>query len=145
MKIKTKRFNKDISLPKYEDLAAGFDFICRKNIEIKPSESKAIPGNIAMEIPDSYVLLIIPRSSTHARFELTMPHSIGIIDPFYRGDDNEIMLIFHNFGKEIAKIKKGDEIAQGILVKFEKVEFNEVNKLGDSNIKTWRKNKKLER
>ncbi len=145
MEIKTKRFNKNIPLPEYENLAAGFDFVCREDINIRPNESKAVPGNVAMEIPDGYVLLIIPRSSTHARFELSMPHSIGIIDPFYNGDENEIMLIFHNFGKEIAKIKKGDKIAQGILIKFEKVLFNEVDKLGKATTRTWRKNKKLER
>jgi len=115
MEITTKRFNKDIPLPVYEDWAAGFDFVCRDDSEINAGESKAIPANIALEIPDWYVLLVVPRSSTASRFNLSMPHSIGIIDPFYKGDDNEIMLIFHNFGNKTTTIKQWDMIAQGIL------------------------------
>ncbi|NQU83512.1 MAG: dUTP diphosphatase [Parcubacteria group bacterium] len=144
MKIKTKRFDKTVPLPEYAELASGFNFVCRENIAIKPGESKAIPSNIAMEIPDGYVLLVVPRSSTSSRFGLSMPHSLGIIDPFYRGDDNEIMLIFHNFGKKESIIRKGDKIAQGILVKYEKVLFNEVDKLGESIVKKWRKNKRCD-
>ncbi len=137
MKIKTKRFDKNIPLPSYEELAAGFDFVCREDTELEPGESKAIPGNIAMEIPDGYVLMVVPRSSTASRFGLTMPHSVGIIDPFYRGDDNEIMLIFHNFGNKKSIIKKGDKIAQGILVKYEKISFSETDKLGKSKVNKW--------
>lgn len=70
MKIKIKRFDKKIPLPKYEKLAAGFDFIYRKGATIKPKEIKAIPGNIACEIPDEYVLLVVPRSNTAKRFWL---------------------------------------------------------------------------
>jgi len=137
MKIKTKRFDKTIPLPSYEKLAAGFDFICGKDMLLKPNESKAVPGNIAMEIPKGYVLLVVPRSSTPSRYGLTMPHSMGIIDPFYRGDNNEIMLIFHNFGDKDSIIKKGDKIAQGILMKYETVLFDEVEKLGNSNVRKW--------
>lgn len=71
-----------------------------------------------------------------------MPHSVGIIDPFYCGDDNQIMLVFHNFSNEKAVIKKGKRIAQGILIKYEKVEFQEVEKLGESTVKTWHKNER---
>ena len=137
MKIRVKRFDKKIPLPKYEKLAAGFDFVCRRGATVKPREIKAIPGNIAFEVPDGYVLLIVPRSSTAKRFGLLMPHSIGISDPFYRGDDNEIMLIFCNFTNKPATVKQGDKIAQGILIKFEKAEFKEVNKLNKSIRKKW--------
>lgn len=66
-----------------------------------------------------------------------MPHSIGISDPFYRSDDNEIILLFYNFTGHSVKIKKGDKIAQDILIKFEKIELTEVNKLNKSNRKKW--------
>ena len=137
MKIKIKRFDKKIPLPKYEKLAAGFDFVCRKGATIKQKEIKAIPSNVACEIPDGYVLFAVPRSSTAKRFGLLMPHSFGVVDPFYRGDDNEIILLFYNFTGHSVKIKKGDKIAQGILIKFEKVEFIEVNKLNKSSRKKW--------
>ncbi len=94
MKLPVKRFDKGIALPKYEKLAAGFDFRVRKGATFQPGEIKPVPANIALQIPDGYVLLVVPRSSTASRIGLGMPHSMGVIDPYYCGDDNEIMLIF---------------------------------------------------
>lgn len=145
MKIKTKRFDKDLPLPAYEDLAAGFDFVCRSDDEILPGKMKAISGNIAMVIPDGYVLLVVPRSSTPSRFDLVMSHSVGVIDPFYHGDTNEIKLLFQNIGEEPVSIKRGDQIAQGMLLKCEKVEFDEVESLEDSKIREWKDPGKIKR
>jgi dUTP pyrophosphatase len=142
MKIRTKRFDKKFPLPKYEKMAAGFDFYCRESASLKPGEMKAVPANVAMEIPDGYVLVIVPRSSTAHRRGLMMPHSIGIVDPFYRGDDEEIVLLFYNFTKKKVTIKKGDRIAQGILLKNEKVIFQEVAKLKKSKIGKWKEKMK---
>jgi len=139
MKLRTKRFNKKIPLPRYEKMAAGFDFYCVKDTIIKPSEIKALPSNIVLEIPEGCALLVLPRSSTPSRHGLMMPHSIGLIDPFYRGDNDEIILQFYNFTKKAVKIKKGDKIAQGVLIKYEKVEFEEVDKLNKNGKGKWRK------
>ncbi len=138
MRIRAKRFDKKFPLPKYEKMAAGFDFYCRESAILKPGEMKAIPANVAMEIPDGYVLIVVPRSSTAHRKGLMMPHSIGIIDPFYRGDDEEIVLLFYNFTKDKVSIRKGDKIAQGILLKSEKVDFQEVEKLNKSKRGKWK-------
>lgn len=139
MKITAKRFNKNFPIPTYETGAAGFDFICREDVTIKPNETKAIPGNLAMQIPIGYVLMVIPRSSTSSRYGLIMPHSIGIIDPFYCDDSNEIMLIFQNFTNKESQVNAGDRIAQGILIKSERVEFDETTNLGNSSIKgAWK-------
>lgn len=143
MKLKAKRFNKNIPLPCYQSEAAGFDFFCRKKTVIQPGETKAIPSNVAIEIPLGYVILVIPRSSTACRLGIVMPHSVGVIDPFYKGDDNEIMLIFYNFTQKIAIVKKGERIAQGLLLKYEKAEFKEVVRLKQESMKKrWRKPKR---
>ncbi len=143
MKIKTKRFNKSYPIPSYEADAAGFDFICREDVTINPGETKAIPSNLAMQIPKGYVLMVVPKSSTSSKYGLLMPHSIGIIDPFYCDDSNEIMLIFHNFTSKKSRVQAGEKVAQGILIKNEKVEFNEVKNLGNSSIKgAWKKPKR---
>ncbi len=129
MKVKIKRFDKDLPLPHYERMAAGFDFICRDGATVAPGALKAIHGNVAMEIPDGYVLLIMPRSSTPARTGLTIIHAPTIIDPFWRGDDNEIILIFYNFTDKPVSVRRGDRLAHGVLIKYEKAEFEEVDSL----------------
>jgi len=138
MKIQLKKIRNAVELPKYEKLAAGFDFKCVSSVTIKPKEQKLIPTNLAMKIPEGYVLLLVPRSSTPARFGLSMPHSVGVIDPFWNGDENEILLLLYNFTDKPVTLKKGDRIAQGIIVKYEKAEFEEVNSLGKSNRKKYR-------
>jgi dUTP pyrophosphatase len=129
VKLKTKRFNKKIALPRYEKKAAGFDFYCAQNTTIKPGEFKALPTNIAVEIPEGYAILLLPRSSTPIRHGLMMPHSLGLIDPFYCGDKDEVILLFYNFTNKISHIKKGIKIAQGVLIKYEKAEFIEFKSL----------------
>lgn len=135
MKIDIKRFDDTIPLPRYEKGAAGFDFFCRTNVSIKPKEIKAVPANIAFVIPNGYVLLIISRSSTPTRKGLVMPHSVGVLDPFFCGDDNETKLIFQNITDKAVSIKKGDKLAQGVLVKYETAIFNEAKKLKKSTRK----------
>jgi dUTP pyrophosphatase len=137
MKHKIKRFDKNIPLPKYEKMAAGFDFYLPKSVIFGPGETKTINTNIAMEIPEGYFFLIAPRSTTFSRFGLIMPHSMGIIDPMYRGDDNELVLLFHNLSKKKVTVPKSAKIAQGILIKYEKAEFQEVNKLNKSKRGRW--------
>lgn len=138
MKIPTKRIDTSLPLPKYEKHAAGFDFICRKGTIFQPGEIKAVPANLALAIPEGYVLMIVPRSSTPSRLGLVMPHSVGILDPFYSGEDNEIVLLFQNIRKNVVKVKKGDILAQGILMKCEIVEFDETQKLGASKRGKWK-------
>lgn len=137
--MRIKRFDKKLPLPRYEKMAAGFDFYCVKNTTIKPGEIKALPSNIALGIPEGYALFVLPRSSTPSRHGLMMPHSIGLIDPFYHSDNDEIILQFFNFTRKPAKIKKGDKIAQGVLTKYEKVEFEEIDKLSGKGRGKWRK------
>lgn len=138
MKVRVKRFDKSIPLPVYEKMAAGLDFVCRKGTTIKAGEIKPVPTNVAIEIPEGYVLFLIPRSSTSVRTGLVMPHSIGVVDPFYRGDDNEIILLFQNTRKKSVKVFKGDRLGQGVFLKYEKVKLLEVNRLTKSKRKAWK-------
>jgi len=138
MKIKIRRFDKELLLPRYVPAgAAAFDFSCRTSVDIEPGETKAIPLNVAIEVPKNYVLLLMPRSSTFGKFGLIMSQSVGVVDPYYSGDDNELVAVLHNIGKKTAKIKKGDELVHGLLVKSEGVEFNEVQSLGKGIGPAW--------
>jgi len=137
MEIKIKRFDESLPIPQYEDGAAGFDFFCRIDMTIAPNEIKGVPANVALVVPKDHVLLVVPRSSTPTRTGLIMPHSIGVIDPFFCGDDNEIQLIFKNTTDKPVTIKKGDKLAQGLLIKCEKTIFKEVKKLKKLNVENF--------
>ena len=143
MKVTTKRFDKKLSLPLYEEGASGFDFTCRFDITIKPKTIGVVHLNIGMKVPRGYFLLIVPRSSTAHRKGLMMPHSIGVVDPYYSGPENEIVTLLYNFTNKVVKVKRGDQIVQGLLIKHEFVSFDESKKLKTTKRKMWKAPKVL--
>jgi dUTP pyrophosphatase len=68
MKIKIKRFDKDLPLPKYQtEGAAAFDLTAREEVTIAAGKIGYIPVNVALETPHDHFLLIAARSSTHKK------------------------------------------------------------------------------
>lgn len=130
MKVKIKRIDKVLPLPKYETSGSvGFDFIAREDIEIPARALALIPGNIIVEVPKQYMLLISLRSSTPRKKGLLMPHGIGVIDHDYCGPDDEIKIQVYNFSGAAVKVHRGDKIAQGIFVHIDKFEWVEADEM----------------
>ena len=72
---------------------------------------------VHVELPEGYVMLIIPRSS-NCKTPLYMPNSIGVIDSGYRG---EILV----------KYRSTDRIM--FVLPYPKIKFTEVEQLSESN------------
>lgn len=134
MKIKTKRIDKSLPLPDYERGASCFDFVCRESVTIKPREIKLVPLNSVIKLPQGYTLLIFVRSSTPIRKGLILANSVGILDSFYCGDKDELVAEFLNITNKNVKVKRGEILVQGMLVKHETVEWEEVNKMEDKGM-----------
>lgn len=131
MKIRIRRFDKDLPLPEYKTAgAAAFDLAARESVDILPRSVAYIPLNIALEIPLGYVLLLAPRSSTHKK-GLLMANSVGIGDPDFCGDEDEYRAAYYNFLEKPVRIEKGERIAQGLIKKIERAEWEEVEILGN--------------
>jgi dUTP pyrophosphatase len=77
------------------------------------------------------LVLIFNRSSTPLRKGLILANGVGVVDSFYCGDKDEIMLEYLNIGDQDVVVEKGDRIAQGMIVKFVKAEWEEVEKIDD--------------
>lgn len=132
MKIKAKRFDKDLPLPEYHTKgAAGFDLRARDRVEILPGETVFVFLNIAMEVPEGHFLLLAARSSLH-KSGLVMRNSVGIVDSDYRGDEDQIKAPFFNFTDVLVVVERGDRIVQGILVPFVRVEWDETDEMKNS-------------
>lgn len=131
MRVKIKRLDKTLPLPKFETTGAvGFDFIAAKDTKVPPKEIVLISSNNIIEVPSGYMLVVAPRSSTPKKTGLAFPHSIGIIDQDYFGSDDEIKIQVYNFTDKEVMIKKGDKIAQGVFVKIEIATWEEIDQLG---------------
>jgi dUTP pyrophosphatase len=111
--------------------AAGLDlkYIGKEPIVIPSGENKLVPTGLQMEIPDGFYLAIHPRSGLAAKHNITLGNAVGVVDSDYRG---EIQAIIYNAGKDDFIINEGDRIAQAVLMKHEKVKFDFVNELNET-------------
>ena len=134
MKVKIKRIDKSLPLPIYETAGSvGFDLLAREDMEVLPREIKLIPGNVIVEVPMGYSLIVASRSSTPRKMGLTKPHGIGIIDQDYCGNEDEVKIQVLNFTDKPVTVKRGDKIAQGLFVRVDRLEFEEVDDMANKS------------
>ena len=131
MKVKIKRFDKNLPLPVHKTAgAAAVDLYSRIDIDIQSKEIVYIPMNIAIKVPDGYFTLLASRSSTH-KLGLQGINGIGIIDRDYCGDEDEIKFAARNFTDSQVHIEKGTRLCQLVLIKYENFDFAEVDEMGE--------------
>lgn len=120
------------ALPAYEtNASAGMDLRAALEcpVTIQPLERLVVPTGLFIELPLGFEAQIRPRSGLAARNGITVLNSPGTIDADYRG---EIKIILINLSNEPFTIKNGDRIAQMILSKHEKIEWEETDTLNIS-------------
>lgn len=132
MNIPIKRFDKSLNLPAPNGRAACFDLYCRETVTIQPHEIKPVAQNVALKVPDGYALLLFTRSSTPLRKGLMLANSVGVVDPFYCGDDDENLAFLLNFTDKPVTVEAGDRVVQGMIIKTEEVTWREVESMNDA-------------
>lgn len=131
MNIRIINSSKNI-LPSYETpLSAGMDLRAdvENTVTLKPFERKLIPTGLHIELPEGYEAQIRPRSGLAYKHGIGIVNSPGTIDSDYRG---EIKVLLINFSDEEFEINTGDRIAQMIIAKHEKVNWQEVKVLNET-------------
>lgn len=132
LKVAIKRVDKSLPLPVYATGGSvGFDLLCRETVEILPRHIELIPGNVIVRIPTGYFLMLTLRSSTPRRKSLLIPNGVGIIDQDYCGEGDELKVQVLNFSEEAVLVKKGERIAQGLFLPVMRVDWEEVEVLGE--------------
>ena len=127
MKVHIKRINNTTPLPLYQTKGSvAFDIAAATNITIPPQSLGFIPTGLIIETPPGYMLMLASRSSTPKKKGLLIPHGIGIVDQDYCGEEDELSIQVFNFTKENVEVKAGERIAQGLFVRVEKAEWQEV-------------------
>lgn len=119
-------------LPQYETSgSAGLDIraYLSEEIVLMPFERKLIPTGLSIELPEGYEAQLRPRSGLANKFGITLPNSPATIDSDYRG---EIKVGLVNLSSESFRIKNGDRIAQMIISKYEKISFEAVDVLAET-------------
>lgn len=133
MEIRIKYFDKE--MPKIENIQGISDWLdlrAAETVEIKKGELKLIPLGIAMELPEGFEAIVIPRSGTFKNFKILQANSVGLIDNSYSGDDDQ--WFFPAYAMEDTVINKYDRICQfRIQEKMPGFSFKEVEVLGNEN------------
>lgn len=130
MQVKIKRVDPSLPLPEYHTPgAAAFDIYTREAATIPPGGTAFLPTNLIVATPPGYVLNIFARSSSARKKGLTMRNGVAVIDPDYCGNEDEIHLMVYNFSKQTVTIERGERISQGIFVKIEQGEWEEVTEM----------------
>ena len=131
MKVKIINQSKH-PLPEYKTvLSAGMDLNAnlKESITLKPLERKLIPTGLFMEIPAGHEAQVRPRSGLALKHGITVLNSPGTIDADYRG---ELQVILVNLSNEEFIIQDGERIAQLIIAKHERVEWEETDELSQT-------------
>ncbi|SDP95196.1 dUTP pyrophosphatase [Mucilaginibacter sp. OK268] len=121
------------SLPAYETAhAAGMDLRAdiEETVQLKPMERKLIPTGLYIELPVSFEAQIRPRSGLAFKHGIGIVNSPGTIDADYRG---EIKVLLINFSTEVFEINNGDRIAQMVVARHERVNWDEVEVLNETS------------
>ena len=120
------------NLPAYETMhAAGMDLRADldETITLKPMERRLIPTGLSMELPEGFEAQIRPRSGLAFKYGIGIVNSPGTIDADYRG---EIKVLLINFSDQPFEINTGDRIAQMVISRHEKIEWQQVEILNET-------------
>lgn len=131
--MKVKIVNKSANeIPTYAtEHSAGLDLRAslETSISLIPGERALIPTGLFIEIPEGYEAQIRPRSGLALKHGIGILNSPGTIDADYRG---EIKVILINHSKENFEINSGDRIAQMIISKYEKINWELTENLSET-------------
>lgn len=130
MRVKIKQLHSDAKIPQYQTLgAAGFDLHALEDYKLSAGERVLVKTGLAFELQIGFELQIRPRSGLALKNGISVLNAPGTIDSDYRG---EVGVLLINHSKEDFAIKKGDRIAQGVVARYERVEFEVCEELGES-------------
>jgi dUTP pyrophosphatase len=132
--MKIKIINKsEHPLPSYETMfSAGMDLRASvlESSTLKPLQRAIIKTGLFIELPIGYEAQVRPRSGLAAKKGITVLNAPGTIDADYRG---EIGVILINLSNEDFTIENGERIAQLVVAKHERANWEEVDVLEETD------------
>jgi len=107
------------------DLKANID----EPVTLGPLERAMIPTGLFIALPDGTEAQVRPRSGLAAKYGISVLNAPGTVDADYRG---EIKVILVNLSNEPFVVNPGERIAQMVVARYEKVEWEEVEVLDET-------------
>jgi len=130
--VPVQQMDAGLPLPAYaRDGDAGLDLYAASDTTLEARGGRAlVPTGIAIAIPPGCAGFVQPRSGLALRHGVSLVNTPGLVDAGYR-DEIKVLMINHD-PVEAFKVSRGDRIAQLVIQRFERVEWQEVDDLDDS-------------
>lgn len=132
MNIQIKKLRADAVVPQYQtEHSAGMD-VCAaidSPITLAPMQRQIVPCGFSMAIPEGYEVQVRARSGLAAKNGIGLVNGVGTVDADYRG---ELGIILINYGDTDFVINPGDRIAQIVVAKYERAEWQVVEALSET-------------
>lgn len=108
--------------------SAGMDVraFLKESVTLGPLERALIPTGLYMQLPQGYECQLRPRSGLAIKHGISLVNTPGTVDCDYRG---EIGVIVINLSKEPFEIKDGERICQMVITRYERVEWEAVERI----------------
>jgi dUTP pyrophosphatase len=135
IKVRVSRTNPDnteLPLPSYAtEGSAGMDLYAavETDLVLQPGETVLVPTGYSIQLPEGYEAQVRPRSGLAIKHHIGILNSPGTIDSDYRG---EVKVILTNFSKVPFVVRRGDRIAQMVVQRYTRVEWEEVKLLDET-------------
>ena len=111
--------------------SAGMDLKANitEPITLGPLERAMVPTGLFIALPDGTEAQVRPRSGLAAKHGISIVNAPGTVDADYTG---EIKVILINLSNEPFVVNPGERIAQLVIAKYERVEWDEVATLDET-------------
>lgn len=118
MKIQVKKLHPEAVVPEYKsNLAAGFDLVALEDTVFQLNETRLVRTGIAVDVGFGYQLEVRNRSGMALKTPMRVTNSPGTVDADYRGEVFVMMtMVANTLGYSTYVIKKGERIAQGVVM-----------------------------
>ena len=135
MKVRLRRLEHAADLPLPSPASAGSSgsdlrAAITEPLTLAPEGRALVPTGFQLEVPTGFEAQVRPRSGLALRHGVTVLNSPGTIDSDYRG---EVGVVLVNLGREPFTLRRGERVAQLVLQRVERAEWEEVDKLGASD------------
>lgn len=117
MEIQFQRLSDKATLPsRAHEGDAGIDLCAAEAASIGPGQRVQVGTGLAVEIPEGWAGMILPRSGLALKHGIALVNAPGLVDPGYRGEIR--VLLLNTDADSEFKVAVGDRIAQLLLTPF---------------------------
>jgi dUTP pyrophosphatase len=108
--------------------SARFDLAAHPHVTKAPREKPLVPTGLVIAIPAGHFLAVFARSSTPLRRGLIIANGVGVVDSDYCGPTDEIRIQVLNVTADPVTVRRGDRLAQGVIVPYVRAEWHETDR-----------------